>query len=283
MLAMAPSSLALRLAAVVLVAAPMGACQTVETGNAPTGPPSTSVSPATSATLTGNVVYRQRIALPPDAVVKVMLLDISRADAPAVTLSQQTIPTNGKQVPIPFRLAYTPQAIDARHRYAVRAEIRTAGGTLAWTTDTVHPALTNGAPLDGIEVNVVQVLEGPSRPPTLGMTGALALAGTSWTLDRAETASGTVRPQGGQVYTVAFDANGRYNGQADCNRFLGDYTVDGAQLTLNAGPTTLAACAPGSFERDFLQTLLGAMSVEQMPGMLHVRGTNGITLMLVAR
>ena len=242
-----------------------------------------SSSPATQAVLTGNVVYRQRIALPPDAVVKVSLLDISRADAPAVTLSQQTIPSNGQQVPIPFRLAYTPQAIDARHTYAVRAEIRTAGGSLAWTTDTVHPALTNGAPTDGIDVNVVQVMEGPSRPPALGTTGTLALAGTSWVLDRAETASGTVRPQAGQVYTVAFDANGRYNGQADCNRFLGNYTVDGARVTLDPGPTTLAACAPGSFERDFLQTLLGAMSVEQRGDTLEVRGTNGITLMLVAR
>ncbi|MDQ3175872.1 MAG: YbaY family lipoprotein, partial [Acidobacteriota bacterium] len=51
-----------------------------------------------SATVTGTVTYRQRIAMPPGAVVEVSLLDVSRADAPAVVLDKLEIkPTT--QVP----------------------------------------------------------------------------------------------------------------------------------------------------------------------------------------
>lgn len=42
-------------------------------------------------TVMGTVAYLPRIALPPNAIVEVSLVDISRADAPAITLSAQKI------------------------------------------------------------------------------------------------------------------------------------------------------------------------------------------------
>lgn len=112
-----------------------------------------------TATLTGTVAYRQRIALAPNAVVTVRLLDVSLADAPSVTLAEQTIRPEGRQVPIPFALDYDAARVEARRRYVVRAEIRDADGALLWTTDTATPVLTQGAPMDGVEVRVVQVGE----------------------------------------------------------------------------------------------------------------------------
>jgi putative lipoprotein len=91
------------------------------------------------ATLTGSVGYRQRIALPPGAVVKVRLEDISLADAKARVLDEQIIEASG-QVPIPFELAYDPAAIDPRHRYAVRAQIWVED-ELWFSTTRVNPAL----------------------------------------------------------------------------------------------------------------------------------------------
>ena len=87
----------------------------------------TSVRPVPEAAdpaLTGTVTYLQRIALPPDAVVTVRLLDVGLADAPSVTLAEQTIRPEGRNVPIPYALSYAPDRVDARHRYVVRAEIR---------------------------------------------------------------------------------------------------------------------------------------------------------------
>lgn len=79
------------------------------------------------ATVTGTVTYRPRIALPPNAVVEVSLLDVSRAGAPAITLASQGIVTGGRQVPIPFQLVYNPDSIDERFTYAVQARILVDG------------------------------------------------------------------------------------------------------------------------------------------------------------
>jgi len=108
------------------------------------------------ATLSGTVTYRERMALPVNALISVRLSDISRQDAPAIVIAEQTIDAMGKSVPIPFALDYDPSRIDERMSYAVRAEIRSADGQLLWTTDTVFPALTRGAPGDGIELMLVR-------------------------------------------------------------------------------------------------------------------------------
>ena len=108
-----------------------------------------------SGRLTGTVTYRERIRLRPDAVVSVRLEDISLADAPSKRLAEQTIEVAGRSVPIPYELVYDAASIDSRMSYAVRAEIRDGAGKLLWTSDTVHPALTRGAPEDGIDITVV--------------------------------------------------------------------------------------------------------------------------------
>ena len=46
---------------------------------------------AATGQVTGSVTYRERIALPPTAVVQVRLVDVSRADAPAVLIAEQVI------------------------------------------------------------------------------------------------------------------------------------------------------------------------------------------------
>ena len=60
---------------------------------------------AAPRTLTGTVTYRERIALPPGAVVEVSLLDVSLADAPSRTIARTRI-TARRQVPIPYRLRF---------------------------------------------------------------------------------------------------------------------------------------------------------------------------------
>ncbi len=55
---------------------------------------------ASMKTITGTVAYRERIALPPNAVVTVTLEDVSLADAPSKLLAKQTFETEGKQVPL---------------------------------------------------------------------------------------------------------------------------------------------------------------------------------------
>lgn len=79
------------------------------------------------STVSGTVTYLPRIALPPNAVVEVQLVDVSRADAPAITLASQSTITGGRQVPIPFELVYNPDQVDPRMSYAVQARITVDG------------------------------------------------------------------------------------------------------------------------------------------------------------
>jgi histidine triad (HIT) family protein len=88
-------------------------------------------------TVAGSILYRERIALPEGAVVVVQVLDVSRADAPSVTLAEQRIETT-HQVPIPFSIDVPAAALAAVVQASVAARIE-VDGDLGWITDTNHP------------------------------------------------------------------------------------------------------------------------------------------------
>jgi len=100
---------------------------------------------AGQAEITGTVSYLVRSALPPDAIIQVELQDISRADAPATTLSERSIAPGPHQVPIAFALKFNPSEIDPHHVYAVNARI-TVEGQLRFINDRTYLVLTQGHP-----------------------------------------------------------------------------------------------------------------------------------------
>ena len=92
--------------------------------------------------VTGTVSYRERIALPPDAVVLVQLRDVSLMDVAAKLIAEQVIKPE-HSVPIPFSLPYSAQDIDERMTYSVFATIR-SGDRLLFVSDRSYPVLTRG-------------------------------------------------------------------------------------------------------------------------------------------
>jgi putative lipoprotein len=120
-----------------LLSALLAACST--TSAAPDG------TGAATPRVTGSVTYRERIALPPTATIKVQLVDVSRADAPAPVLGEQVITAGGKQVPFAFAIAYDPAKIDQRYSYAVQARIEDAA-KLLFINDQRYVVITRGAP-----------------------------------------------------------------------------------------------------------------------------------------
>jgi putative lipoprotein len=89
--------------------------------------------------ISGEVWYRERIALPPGAEVLVTLEDQSRADAPATVLTDYTYVVNEEQQPFPFRLVYNPEAIDERMTYGLRARIEQDGQLMFTSTEHIDP------------------------------------------------------------------------------------------------------------------------------------------------
>ena len=101
---------------------------------------------AWAGTLQGTATYRERIALPDDAVLEAELQDISRADAPAAVLGRSRLDPAG-QPPFRFEIAYDDAAVQPGRRYTVRATIKHQE-RLLFTTDRIYPVLDGrNAPL----------------------------------------------------------------------------------------------------------------------------------------
>lgn len=98
---------------------------------------------AEDASVTGTAIYRERIALPPNAVFTALLQDTSLQDVAAVEIGRTVIDPAGHP-PYHFKIAYDSAKIDQSHTYTVRASIM-VGERLMFTSDTAHRVLTGGA------------------------------------------------------------------------------------------------------------------------------------------
>ncbi len=89
------------------------------------------------AVISGTISYRERIALLPGFKARVLLEDVSRADAPATIIAEKIFEITG-QVPVRFDLVYDPDKIVDRHRYGIRAQFLDPEGRLRWTTNDFY-------------------------------------------------------------------------------------------------------------------------------------------------
>lgn len=90
--------------------------------------------------LSGSASFRERIALPPNAVFTATLEDVSLMDVPSVTLGTVSI-DEAVKTPIFFFINYNRDDIKLGRRYNVRGRI-TVDGKLKFITDTMHPVFT---------------------------------------------------------------------------------------------------------------------------------------------
>lgn len=94
--------------------------------------------------VSGTISLNARMALPPQAVVRVSLRDVSLADALAEEISAIELRPK-HQPPLLFRLGYDPGRIRLAHSYAVSARIL-VDGRLAFISTRMYPVITRGAP-----------------------------------------------------------------------------------------------------------------------------------------
>jgi putative lipoprotein len=113
-----------------------------------TAPP-TDTAPSMLTQVTGNVTYRERIALSPDAVLTLEVMELTPEGKPGDILSQQFV-TGPGQVPIPFSVAINPQNIRPEASYVLTARIKDGGRTFG--TPTPVPVLTQGHRSTDIQV-----------------------------------------------------------------------------------------------------------------------------------
>jgi uncharacterized lipoprotein YbaY/heat shock protein HslJ/uncharacterized lipoprotein NlpE involved in copper resistance len=189
-------------------------------------------------TISGSAAYRQRIAMPSDAVLTVRIEDVSRADAPALVLAETSEPFGARQVPIAFSLNVPSTAIDPRFSYGVRATI-TVEGTLRFTTTRSYAVLTHGAPNHvDLVLDTVQPAPGSITALVTGVSFALpaTFAGVMPCADCAGVAQTlTLRADG--LYRLRRTYLDKLDGPfAELGRWTAN--ASGKQLTLRSSSET---------------------------------------------
>jgi putative lipoprotein len=99
--------------------------------------------------VTGSVFYLERIALTPEAVVRVEVVEVEGGKESVI--GEQTLSSPG-QVPIRFSVGVPAERIRPEGTYIVRARITDAGRT--FTTPEPVPVLTQGHPSQDVRVRV---------------------------------------------------------------------------------------------------------------------------------
>ena len=202
-----------------------------------------------SLTITGTAVLAEPAALPQGALLIVTLEDISRADAPAVTLGQTQVQLNGLQSPVTFSLFYPSSAVLPRAAYAVRARV-TLGDRLLFTT-------TENTPVDALNPAPVELRLQPVPAPEAPPTPDVSLTDTYWKL--TEVAGRPVQVTDGmrEPSLVLTGEGSRFAGSGGVNRLLGSYTLDGGSLSFSDAASTRMAGPPEAMQQE--QAIIAAL------------------------
>jgi heat shock protein HslJ len=108
----------------------------------------------------------------------------------------------------------------------------------------------------GIVLTVAVACVAPPTPVPAAATPSNAITNIVW-----QWTSVTTKPTGEtttvadpQNYTITFRDDGTLSGKADCNNFTGTYSQEGG-FTITLGASTMAACAEGSLDQQYLELL----------------------------
>lgn len=114
-------------------------------------PTETGATTQAETLVTGSVRYRERIALTPEAVLHVEVVEAAPPGGTEAVVGEQTLQSPG-QVPIAFSVGVPSERIRPEAAYTVRARI-TDGGR-SFTMSEPVPVLTQGHPGQDVQVLV---------------------------------------------------------------------------------------------------------------------------------
>jgi heat shock protein HslJ len=115
---------------------------------------------------------------------------------------------------------------------------------------------------------------------TFGRAAAQALVGPTWELTGYNNGRGGVQPVlAGTTSTAVFGQDGRINGSAGCNTYMGPYQSDGSTLTIGPLATTSMLCQQPVMDQEtaFLAALQNVSQYQFDSGRLVLRAAGGAT------
>lgn len=220
----------------------------------------------------GTVFYRERMALPPTAVIEVTLVDISLADAPSRTIAKTRV--SGRRIPARWTLRFDDRRIEPRNRYALQARI-TDGGQLLFINTTQHTVLAGGP--DDTEI-LVERVGGRDQPPPAAPSPV-----GSW---RLASLGGKDVPAS-VTTTLEIAADGKVSGRGGCNGFGGNVALKSRTIRFSRMVSTMMACSPDAMaqERCFLDGLgkVRHWDIHRGSGLLALLDGRGRPVMVLTR
>lgn len=218
------------------------------------------------------VFYRERMLLPPTAILEVVLEDVAKMDVEAELIAKKTTPLNSA-APYRVTLEYAPSKLQDRGRYGVRARIEN-DGRLMFSSTQFNPAFGADGSHDSPPNDPVQVLV--RRVAGRGVARASSITGTRWVLQKLRGEPAGLGAGGQAPHITLQGAEPRVFGFAGCNQISGGYTLDGDQLSFGQMAMTMRACPEGmDLERDFAKALRETQRYEITEDALRLRDEHG--------
>jgi len=163
-----------------------------------------------------------------------------------------------------------------------KLELRNAAGNLVASYTGPKPAAAApvvpapAKPVTPTVAPAAPVVPAPAKPvtPTVAPAAAPAakaqLTNTLWKWVRFVSPVEVKEIDNSDKYTVVFQTDGKVNITADCNKVGGTYKTVGSRIQIQLGPSTMAACPPGSLSDQFLIGLSGAALYFMDDGNLYI-------------
>lgn len=225
-------------------------------------------------TFNGTVTYREKMALPPDARLRVTLVDLP-GGLPQVGATA-SIPAIGG-VPIAFSLNVNSD-LDAGGTYGLMAEISSAGRVLFRNVQPVPVDATDAGPVHIL----VHYAPGPAPfsadPPPAAPPDLLDAI---WTV----TSIGGRPIRGTRDLTLTIAADLRAGGSGGCNNYFTETTIEGDAIAFGPAAATRMACAPEFMaqEAEYFAALAAVAAFELDSGSLRLLDAAGVPLVGLVR
>jgi putative lipoprotein len=224
---------------------------------------------AAKVTLSGEVTYRERIALPENGSLRISLVDLGDPTLPRV-LAEGELATPG-QVPLSFELHFDDGVLVEGHGYGIVAEI-VAGGAI-WFRNNIPYDVDPVAPAE--PVSIVVNFAGKIIDPFAKAEVVVSpdLLDVIW---RAEEIGGVATdPKVESSLSIAPDM--RAGGRGGCNNWFAQAKVDGDGLAFSAVAATRMACAEPvtAQETSFFEALAATRSWRLADDQLYLVDAGG--------
>ncbi|MGO2291270.1 MAG: META domain-containing protein [Pseudoalteromonas sp.] len=180
-----------------------------------------------TATITAEVSYLDRSMVAPNSQLKVTLVDVSKMDTKATTISQQVIDLNGAP-PYTVDLVYDTNKINKSLSYSISARIEN-NGELLYTTTSNNDPFAADAQTNPYKIVVTKVNQKPDVDLANTYWKAITLAGDDVTVTTKEP-------------FIQFSNDDKAHGFLGCNNFSGSYKVSEQTVTFDHIAATKKMC-----------------------------------------